>query len=144
MPFNNFSIGKDVVLDVVTPSGVLALPVTTTSFEAKPEYNKIASVGLDGINREASIPKGWRGTIGLDRRNNVIDAFFAQQEAGYYAGQNVLTASITETIQESDGSVSQFRYVNVSLSFDEAGKKSGDDKITQTIGFFASQRQQVA
>jgi hypothetical protein len=144
MPFNDFSIGKDVVLDVITPSGVLNLPVTTTGFEAKPEYNKLASVGLDGINREASIPKGWRGTITLDRRNNVVDAFFAQQEAGYYAGQNVLTGSITETIQEADGSVSQYRYVGVSLSFEEAGKKSGDSKIEQTIGFFASQRQQVA
>jgi hypothetical protein len=144
MPFANFSIGKDVVVDIITPQGVLALPVTTTSFDAKPEYNKIASVGLDGINREVSIPKGWRGTLTLDRQNNAVDAFFAKQEAGYYGGQNVLTGTITETIRESDGSVSQYRYVNVSLSFDDAGKKTGDNKIEQHVGFFASQRQQVA
>lgn len=144
MPYNNFSIGKDVVLDVITPNGVLNLPVTTTGFEAKPLYNHIKSIGLDGLNREASIPSGWQGSINLDRQNNVVDAFFAQQEAGYYAGQNVLTATITETITEADGSVSQYRYVNVSLSFEEAGKKTGDNKIEQTIGFFASQRQQVA
>ena len=144
MPFNNFSIGKDVVLDIVTPSGVLNLPVTTTGFEAKPLYNHIKSIGMDGVNREAAIPTGWSGSITLDRQNNVVDAFFAQQEAGYYAGQNVLTAQITETIQEANGTVSQYRYVNVSLSFEEAGKKTGDDKIAQTIGFFASKREQVA
>ncbi len=144
MPYNNFSLGKDIVLDVITPQGVLALPVTTTGFEAKPIYNRIKSKGLDGINREAAVPEGWEGSITLDRQNNAIDAFFAKQEAGYYAGQNVLTASITETISEADGSVSQYRYVNVSLRFDEAGKKTGDNKIEIHIGFFASQRQQVA
>lgn len=144
MPFNSFSIGRDVVIDVITPNGILNLPVTTTGFEAKPEYNKIASIALDGINREAQIPKGWRGSVTLDRQNNAIDAFFAQQEAGYYGGQNVLTGTITETIQEADGSVSQYRYVGVSFSFDEAGKKTGDNKIEQHIGFFASQRQQVS
>lgn len=144
MPFNNFSIGKDVVLDVVTPSGVLALPVTTTGFEAKPQYNRIKSIGLDGLNREASVPQGWEGTITLDRRDSAIDDFFAKQEAGYYAGQNVMTATITETISESDGSVSQYQYTNVSLRFEEAGNKKGDDKIEQKIGFFASQRLQVA
>jgi hypothetical protein len=144
VPYNNFSLGKDIVLDVITPQGVLALPVTTTGFEAKPIYNRIKSKGLDGINREAAVPEGWEGSITLDRQNNAVDAFFAQQEAGYYAGRNVLTATITETINEADGSVSQYRYVNVSLRFDEAGKKTGDNKIEQHVGFFASQRQQVA
>ena len=140
MPYNNFSLGKDVVLDVITPQGPLRLPSTVTGFESKPIYNRIKSKPLNGINLEAAVPEGWEGTITLDRKDNAVDAFFAAQEAGYYAGQNVLTASITETISEADGSVSQYRYTNVSLRFDEAGNKQGDNKIEQRIGFFASQR----
>lgn len=144
MPLNNFSLGKDVTLDVITPQGPLQLPVTTTGFEAKPQYNKIRSKGLDGINRGANVPDGWEGSISLDRQNSAVDDFFAAQEAGYYAGQNVLSASITETMREPSGAVSQYRYVNVCLSFDEAGNKTGDNKIEQKIGFFASQRIKVA
>jgi hypothetical protein len=144
MPYGNFSLGKDVVLDVITPTGVLQLPATVTGFEAKPVYKRVKSEPLNGINLEVPVPAGWEGTITLDRQNNAIDAFFAQQEAGYYAGVNVLTATITETISEASGAISQYRYTNVALRFDEAGKKTGDNKIEQTIGFFASQRLQVA
>lgn len=144
MPANVWSIGKDVLLDVVTPNGVLALPVTTTAFEAKPTYNKIRQVGIDGVNRGANVPTGWEGTIKLDRANSAVDDFFAQQEAGYYAGLNTLTASITETITELNGSVSQYRYLGVVLSYDEAGMWQGDKQVSQTIGFFASQRIKVA
>lgn len=145
MPFGNFSIGKDVVIDVLTPSGgVLQLPATVTGFESKPVYNRIKSKPLNGINLEVDIPEGWEGTITLDRQNSAIDDFFAQQELAYYAGQNVLMGTLTETISESNGVISQYRYTNVSLRFEEAGKKTGDDKITQTIGFFASQRLKVS
>lgn len=144
MPFNNFSIGKDVVLDVITPTGPLQLPVTTTGFEAKPQYNTIKSIALDGVNRETLVPTGWEGTITLDRQNAAIDSFFAQYEAAYYAGQNLKTGTITETITEADGSVSQFLYTGVMLKFDESGNKTGDNKIEQKVGFFASKRLQVA
>lgn len=143
MPFNNFSTGQDVVLDVITTTGQLALPVTTTGFEAKPLYNRIKSRPLNGPPLEAAIPDGWEGTITMDRQNSVVDDFFAAQEAGYFSGQNVLTATITETITEGNGGISQYRYTNVSLRFDEAGSKKGDDKIQQTIGFFASFRLKV-
>jgi hypothetical protein len=144
MPANNYSIGKDVSLVIVAPSGVLTLPVTTTGFEARPMYNKVRTVNLDGINRGFNAPQGWEGSINLDRSNSVVDDFFAQQEAGYYAGQNTLTASISETVTEANGSVTQWRYTGVILSFDEAGKFTGDNKVSQAIGFFASQKIKVA
>lgn len=144
MPANGFTVGKDVSLVITTPSGNLSLPVTTSGFEARPQYNKVRGVYMDGVNRGFNAPTGWEGTIKLDRSNKDIDVFFAQQEAGYYAGQNTFTATITETITEADGSISQWRYTNVLLSYDEAGSKTGDAKVPQTIGFFASKRLQVA
>lgn len=140
---NAFSLGKDVSLQIVTPNGSLILPVTTTSFEAKPQTNKIRRTGLDAVNRGANIPNGWEGTIELDRHDSIVDDFFANAEAGFYAGQNSYTASITETIQEISGQVSQYRYTGVVLNLDEAGKKQGDKEINMVIGFFASRRIKV-
>ena len=144
MPSGPFNIGKDVTLDVVTSQGILPLPVTVTSFEAKPQYNKIRSVAIDGINRGTNVPTGWEGSIMLDRNSGVVDDFFAGQESAYFSNINSsLSASITETITESDGSISQYRYLGVVLSFDESGKYAGDQKVSQTIGFFASQKIKV-
>jgi hypothetical protein len=144
MPANNFTIGKDISLTIVTTAGILALPITTTSFDAKPQYNKVRGVCLDGVNRGFNAPTGWDLTFGLDRSSSVVDDFFAQQEAGYYAGQNTLTGSISETIQEANGSVSQYRYTGVILALDDAGKFTGDAKVSQTISAFASQKLKVA
>ena len=143
MPLNNFNIGKDVTYQVITPNGPLSISLKT-GFEAKPQYNKIHSKGMDGVNRAMYVPDGWEGTMKVDRQNSLIDDYFASQEAAYYAGQNLLSGTITETIREVNGAVSQYRYTGVVLSFDEAGNKTGDAKIEQTIGFFASQRIKVA
>lgn len=140
---NDFSLGKDVTLQITTPTGALPLPVTVTSFEARPQTNKIRRTGLDGVNRGANIPNGWEGSIKLDRHDSTIDDFFAAAEAGFYNGQNSYTASITETISEISGATSQYRYTGVVLNLDEAGEKAGDKEVNMTIGFFASKRLKV-
>jgi hypothetical protein len=143
MPFNSFSIGKDVTIDVMTPSGLLQLPVTVTQFNMDPIYKDINCATLGGEVLESALPAGWRGSIMLDRQDGTVDDFFAQYEAGYYAGQNIQWSQITETISEADGSISQYRYTKCSLKFEKAGDKKGDDKISQTIGVFASKRLKV-
>jgi hypothetical protein len=140
---NDFSLGKDVTLQVITATGTLNLPATVTAFDTKPQYNKLRRKGMDGVVRGANIPDGWEGTIQLDRHDSVVDDFFAAAEAGFYSGENSFTASILETIDEISGGTSQYRYTGVTLSFDDAGNKQGDNVITQTIGFFASRRQKV-
>jgi len=140
MAIGPFNTGRDVVLDVTTPTGALRLPTTTTDWEAKPKYKTIESVALSGENNHANVPIGWTGTIGLDRTDDAIDAFFATLEANYYAGINIGYATITETISEGNGSVSQYRYTKVALRLEEHGKFVGDDRIQVRIGFEASRR----
>jgi hypothetical protein len=144
MPANGFTVGKDISLTIVTPSGTLNLPVTTTSFDSKPSYNKQRTVCLDGVNRGFNAPTGWDLTFQLDRSSSVVDDFFAQQEAGYFAGQDTLTGSISETITEANGATSQYRYTGVILALDDAGKFTGDAKVSQTISAFASRKLKVA
>jgi hypothetical protein len=140
MSIGPFNTGRDVVLNIATPTGPLRLPTTTTDWEAKPKYKEIESVALSGENNHASVPIGWTGTIGLDRTNNQVDSFFATLESNYYAGINIGYATITETISEGDGSTSSYRYTKVSLRLEEKGKFVGDDRVQVRIGFSASRR----
>ena len=47
-------------------------------------------------------------------------------------------------VREADGSVTQWRYVGVSLSYDDAGEFAGDKKVDQTVSFMAERRLRVA
>jgi hypothetical protein len=140
---NGFTVGRDVFIDLTLSTGPLRLPTTTTGFDAKQETKELTSHGLDGVNRFAELPAGWKGSVEMDRSDSVIDDYFAQMEADYYAGKITNPATITETISEANGSVSQYRYIGVVFKFQEAGKKRGDDKVAQTIGWSASKRLKV-
>jgi hypothetical protein len=144
MPANGFTVGKDVAINIVTPSGTFALPITTKSFDKKPRYNKQVGVYIDGNARGFNAPIGWDLSFTLDRSSSVVDDFFAAQEAGYFAGLDTLSASVSETITEANGSVSQYRYTGVILALDDAGNYVGDAKVNQALSAFASRRLKVA
>ena len=140
MAIGPFNTGRDVVLDVMTPTGPLRLPTTVTDWEAKPKYKTIESIALSGENNHANVPIGWTGTIGLDRTDNVVGDFFVQLEALYYSGVNIGYATILETISESNGATTQYRYTKVALRLEEGGKFVGDDRVQVKIGFDASRK----
>lgn len=143
MPYNDFTIGRDVSFQMTSPLGPMTFR-NVTSFDAKPQYNKIRSKGLDGLNRGAEIPDGWEGTISLDRADDAVKTFFVNIEANYYAGANIGSGTINETITNPDRSVSQYRYTGVVFSLSDAGGYKGDEKVTQTVNFFASRCIKVA
>lgn len=140
---NQFSVGKDVTLDIVGPSGPLRFSILT-GFEAKPAYKSIDSKGLDGVDRYEDLPAGWTGSLSLDRSDSTVDDFFAQKEDNYYKGLSSTAVTITETITETSGAVSQYRYTGVALTLQDAGKKSADNKIAMVIGFRAARRIKVS
>lgn len=142
MPVNGYNVGKDATFVVNTASGILALN-GLTDFTAKPEYNDQKILRLDGITDHVRTPCGWSGSFTVERQDSAVDDFFARWEANYYAGVNERSGVITETIMEVDGSVSQYRYLNVLLKFDDPGDWSGDKTVKQKIAFSASQRQKV-
>ncbi|PKN07937.1 MAG: hypothetical protein CVU24_17990 [Betaproteobacteria bacterium HGW-Betaproteobacteria-18] len=143
MPVNGFTVGRDVTLTIITSSGPLNLSLIT-SFKSKQDTSEQKVKGLDGITRHARFYDGWSGSFSLDRMNSNVDDYFAQLEDNYFMGINELPCTITETIQEVDGSVSQYRYTNVLLKLDDAGDYSGDKTVKQSISFVASRRQQTA
>jgi len=143
MPFNSLNVGRDVTVDVTTSAGPLTFSIVT-GFSSKPKYKDLSSTGLDGVVRHAALPAGWDGTFEIERGSGVVDAYFAQLEAAYYNGQNQTAGTITETIQEVDGTVSQYRYEGAVLKLQDAGTKAGDKLVKMKVQFEASFRRKVA
>lgn len=143
MPMNNFSIGRDVSLDIVGQNGQIVSFNLITTFDAKQVTEKVTIRGLDGTVRYLEIPEGWDGTIGITRGDRALDNFIASLEALYYAGGNVLGQAITETIEEPDGSLSQWRYEGVMFKLDDAGSWKGNGDVAQKLSWCASRKRQV-
>ena len=143
MPLNSFSTGRDVTLTIVTASGPLNMNLIT-GFHSSPDMNEIKVKGIDGITRHARFFDGWRGGFDVERSDSTVDDYFAQLEANFYAGINETAATITETIAEPNGAVTQYRYLNVLLKLDDAGGWMGDQTVKQKLSFVAAQRKKIS
>lgn len=143
MPQNGYSVGRDISLNVMTPTGQLVIN-RITGFESKQESSKSKVKRLDGINDSLRFFEGWSGSFTVERADSIVEDYFIQLEANYYAGLNEQPATILETITNPDGSVSQYRYERVILSLDDAGNWQGDATVKIKVSFEAARKRQVA
>jgi hypothetical protein len=107
-------------------------------------FTDLKSKPLSGVPVFGVIPDGWKGSCRMDRRDPTIDSYFAGLEAAYFNGTNQIAGTIYETINEPNGSVTQWRYTGVILKLEKAGDFSGDKKVEQSVSFMASQKIQVS
>lgn len=142
MPINQQNIGRDVAIDINMPQGPVRVS-TITDFSAKPISTAIVTKGIDGTDRFGEIPSGWEGMVEIDRADASMDNAFAFLEGLYYAGQNVPPSTITETVTETNGSVTQWRFTRIAFKFDDHGSWKGDAKVTQKMSWKASLRIKV-
>ena len=143
MPINGQSLGKDISFTVVTSTGNLTIN-GKTDYDIKPMFTDLKHKDLDGTTTYAYEPDGWSISIKAERRDSAVDTYFAQLEAAYYAGQNILPGTILETIREPDGSTSQYQYTNVVLKYDDAGNWKSDGFIQISLTGMATRRIKVA
>ena len=143
MPVNNFTVGRDISLSINTGNGGQLTIPGITDFQADPITSTLQSKPLGSPPIHGFVPNGWNISLKLDRQNSIADDYWANFEAAYYAGGNQVGGTILETINEPDGSVTQWRYTGVVLKLDKAGDFSGDAKVMQSLSGFASQRVKV-
>jgi hypothetical protein len=143
LPLNSFSIGRDVTLTIVSNVGPLNLNLIT-GFQSKQDTIEQKVKGLDGVTRFLRFFDAWSGTFTLERQDSTLDDYFSQLEANYYQGLTEFPVSITETIQENSGALSQYRYMNVMLKYDDAGEFRGDQTVKQSLSFVAHRRVKIA
>ena len=144
MPVNNFTVGKDLSFTLLGPAGTTLTLNGVTEYTTKPLFTKLKHKGLDGHPLHAAIPDGWEISIKLDRQDATLDQFFAALEASYFAGVNISNGTISENIQEVNGSVSKFQYTNVSLTYEDAGAYKGDSFVPVMLTGMATRRNQLS
>ena len=74
MPINNFSVGRDVSLDITGPQGPLRFNLIT-NFNSKQATKEQAVMGLDGITRPVRFFDGWTGGFDIERQDSTIDDY---------------------------------------------------------------------
>jgi hypothetical protein len=128
---------------VVTSYGTLTM-TGLTDFTADPMTTDIRSKLIDGTPLFGFIPDGYKGSFKMDRLNPNMDNYWAQVEADYFAGKNNLAGTITEIIQEADGSTTEWRYDGVVLRLEKSGDWGGDKKVEQMVSFEAAHKVKVS
>ena len=114
-----------------------------TGFSAEPITKQINSEPLNGPPIFGEAPNGWKGTLDFDRTDPSIDIYFSNYEALYYAGGNPIAGTITQTIQEKTGAVTQFVFTGVTMKLAQAGMWKAAEKVALKIEWVASTRVQV-
>ena len=144
MPINNLSIGHDVTVTIFdnTSQSIVTFPART-GFSAEPITKTINSEPLNGPPLFAEAPNGWKGTLDFDRTDPTIDIYFANYEATYYAGANPISGTITQTIQEKNGTITQFSFTGVAMKLAQAGQWKAAEKVPMRIDWMAGTRTQV-
>lgn len=141
--FGTLNIGKDVSLDLVLPDNSILPLSIVTGFTRKQNTKALDSKGLDGINRLADLPDTWDGDFSIDRASSALDDYIAQREAAYYNNGTLNSLRIMETIQEVNGTITQYRYDGVSISLSDGGTFKGDAYVQQKIKWRGSKRIKV-
>lgn len=139
MPLNGLTSGIDHKVTFTDINGVEQFAIVE-SFQSKEDATVGKLIAMDGTVRHPKFHQGWSGSFVLQRNSDFTDAYIASQEASYYLGLDQLPVTITETITENDGTVSQYQYTNVVLTLDDAGMYSGTDIVKQTVTFMASRK----
>ena len=135
------SIGKDVSVVIMTSAGTLNIPAAAiTKFDAQPVTENESRVGMDGVTRSLVVPTAWKGSFDVDRMNSNIEDWWAGLESDYFAGRNIPAGSISETISNPDGSISQYRYIGVVFDLEDIGSREPTKVIKQKLNFVASRR----
>lgn len=128
------SYGRDIRLDIITPSGLLTCS-EITDFSYRPTPHTDSFILLDGTPRHNVIPQGGEGSITLKRVDATLEDFWAAFEAAYYAGARQVRGTVTVTVNEPDGSISQFQLQGVALLVEDFGDWKGETAVTQKLKF---------
>ena len=142
MPLDGLTSGIDNKITITDLNGVQQFAILE-NFTAKEDAPVDKVVAMDGNVRHPKFHQGWSGSFTIERNGPFQDAYFAQQEASYYLGADQIPATITQTITENNGTVSQWQFSQVVLTFEDAGNYSGTEIVKQNVSFMASRRFQL-
>lgn len=145
MPANEMNIGSDWTVDLFDPlnGGVLSAFSLLTGFSKKQNTTRITSNALDGLTRIYDVPETWEGACTYDRATSAMDDYFVRREQAYFDGRVQPPCTLTETIREIGGGITQYRYEGVSFTMSNGGDAKSKEKVEVEISWIASRKRKV-
>jgi hypothetical protein len=110
------------------------------SFTFKENSDVKDETAIDGKTRHPLFLFGWTGSAVFQRGSNFIDTYFANRERNYYLGGDQINLTVTQTIKEVNGSISQYQFTGLILQMDDGGMYSGTEIVKQTLSWKCSRR----
>jgi len=142
MPLNGLSSGIDSKVTFTDLNGVLNFSIIE-NFTAKEDATTDKVVAMDGTVRHPKFHQGWSGSFMLERNSNFMDNYIAAQEAAYYRGLDQINVTISQTITENNGTVSQYQYTECVLYLEDSGNYSGTEIVKQSVSFVSARKLQL-
>lgn len=140
MPQHGITLGADCSLSIQDANGTIIANSVIQDFEASPDTEKRRVQFLDGNVVPLSFPQGYKGSFSIVREDATIDTYFALKEAAYYNKVDVLNVTITQSVTETDGSITQYQFTQCDLVLDDAGKYMNNQEVIQKVSFEAKRR----
>lgn len=138
----SFSTGRDLSIVLIGPFGRVDLP-NIISFTSRQETAMVKVDRLDGIQMLAELPKGWSGTLEMERGTASVDLFMALTEAAWLDTGVYTVSTLFQYVREVNGAQSTFAYDNVGLKLDDAGDYKPDAAVRQRLSWAANRRRPV-
>lgn len=142
MPLNGLSSGIDSKITFTDINGVQNFTIIE-NFTSKEDATTDKIVAMDGSVRHPKFHQGWSGSFTLERNSNFMDNYIAAQEAAYYQGLDQIPVTITQTITENNGTVSQYQFTQCVLYLEDAGNYSGTEIVKQNVSYVSSRKLQL-
>lgn len=136
---NTYTIGRNCQV-VLFWNGTRIDLRDVTGFTANQEVRHQRADPLNSMPVEFTTPAGWRGQFEVDRGNSAIDDLVASIESAFWSAGSIGSGTIYQYVTETDGTLSTYEFVGVSLVLANAGSYQSDNIVKQAIGFFSSQR----
>ena len=146
MTTNTFTVGRDVSVVITHPyaptGGRLDLQ-HVTGWNPEPQFKTDQVDRLDGRVLTQHLPKGWKGSLEIDRGNQVVDQFCQALEDAAFNNLPRVFGTVTYYIQEQDSSVSTYVLEDCAFKISGLGSFKMDDVVKQKIEVDASRRRKV-
>lgn len=104
----------------------------------------VKSMPYNAPPRYAHVYDGYSGTFDIVRTSAILENLQIIQNNAFDAGAVIPTGFLQETVNNPDGSVSVYQYVNVDWFMTNPGHVSRDKETHQTVEWKASKKVQIA
>jgi hypothetical protein len=137
MALAGLTSGIDNKVSFIDPVNGVLLFTYVESFMSEEDATIDKLVQMNGVVSHPKFHQGWRGSFVTQRNNPVLDRYFALQEAGYYQSVGQFPVTITQTITENTGVITQLQFTDGVLKLDDAGDYTGTSIVKQRVSFMA-------